>query len=312
MKVLVAYDGSTSADAAIVELQRAGLPSQAEARVVCVGDDGLTLAEDADVREADSDSSWRSRLAGAEALAEKASRQIAFSFPQWKVSFEALWGSPAKILLETSAWWHPDLIVAGSHGRSPVARLFLGSVSLELIHKAACSVRVVRAGRSFIPRSPIRIIIGNDGSTEAEAVIQAVRKRSWPEKTEAQIISVVQTLVPTVTTLEASTYAQEPAFTVIRELDERERIRLQNVADDSTNILRRAGLMATSTVVDGDPREVILAEAELSNADAIFVGARGLGRMERLMLGSVSTHIVTHARCTVEVVRQTMASRVPR
>ena len=71
MKVLVAYDGSTSADAAIVELQRVGLPSQAEARVVCVGDDGLTLAEDADVREADSDSSWRLRLAGAEAACRK-------------------------------------------------------------------------------------------------------------------------------------------------------------------------------------------------------------------------------------------------
>jgi len=48
---------------------------------------------------------------------------------------------------------------------------------------------------------------------------------------------------------------------------------------------------------------MILAEAALSNADAIFVGARGLGRVERLLLGSVSSHIVTHAGCAVEVVR---------
>ena len=90
----------------------------------------------------------------------------------------------------------------------------------------------------------------------------------------------------------------------MREVDERERIRLCKVAEDSENILRRAGLVVTSTVVDGDPRELILAEAELSNSDAIFIGARGVGRVERLLLGSVSTHILTHARCTVEVVRR--------
>jgi nucleotide-binding universal stress UspA family protein len=55
--------------------------------------------------------------------------------------------------------------------------------------------------------------------------------------------------------------------------------------------------------MDGDPREVIVVAADLSKADAIFVGARGLGRVERFLLGSVSTHILTHAHCTVEVVR---------
>jgi len=81
------------------------------------------------------------------------------------------------------------------------------------------------------------------------------------------------------------------------------RFRLRNIAAESVNALRRAGLTATSVVVDGDPREVILEVAERSCADAIFVGARGMGRVERLILGSVSHHIVAHAHCTVEVVR---------
>jgi nucleotide-binding universal stress UspA family protein len=147
------------------------------------------------------------------------------------------------------------------------------------------------------------MIVANDGSTEADAVIRGAERRPWPEKTEAHIVSVVQTLVPKPDPLEANTFAREPAFAVIRDADERERVRLQNVAESSANRLRHAGLTTTATVVDGEPGQVIVAEANRLNADAILMGARGLGRMERFLLGSVSSHIATHAQCTVEVVR---------
>jgi nucleotide-binding universal stress UspA family protein len=306
MKILIAYDGSMSADAAIEDLRRAGLPQQAEALVVCVEDGGLPSPNEMGKMETDSDDSWRSRLADAEKLADKASKSVRSYFPGWTISVEALWGSAAKVILDTRDRWHPDLLVVGSHGRSRVARLFLGSVSLELIHKVPCSVRVSRASGLSTGTRPIRIIIGNDGSLASDAVIRSIAARSWPQNTEAQIISAVQTLVPgaAATVLEANTYAQEPAYSVICEADERERARLRNVAEDSANSLRSAGLIVTCAVIDADPREAILTAAEASQADAIFVGARGLGRMERLLLGSVSTYIVMHAHCTVEVVRQ--------
>jgi nucleotide-binding universal stress UspA family protein len=307
MKILIGYDGSTCSDAAIEDLRRAGLPPESEAFVVCVAD-GSVPSPDELTQEAESDVSWKSKLEGADKLAQKAGNKIASYFPRWTVSAEGLWGSPGQVLLDTAEWWHPDLIVVGSHGRSPVARLFLGSVSLELVHKAACSVRVTRTCGAPVHSGPIRIIIGSDGSTEAEAVIASVARRSWPEKTEVQIISAVQTLVPVTTTaLEANTFMQEPAYTVICEIDERERNRLHAVSEAAVDLLRREGLTVTSSVLDGDPRDIILAGADLANADAIFLGARGLGRVERLLLGSVSSHIVSHAHCTVEVVRNTQA-----
>jgi nucleotide-binding universal stress UspA family protein len=269
--------------------------------IACVADGGLVLP---DLLEPDSPDSWRSKLAEADWLADLAAKRVQSHFPGAHVSHEALWGDPAKIILQTVAWWRPDLIVAGSHGRSRVSRLFLGSVSLELIHRAPCSVRIVRTRDTVPNRGPVRIVIATDGSQEADAVIRSVASRSWPEKTEAKIVCVVQTLVPVAATaLEANTYATQPAYSVIQEADERLRFRLRNVAGESINALSRKGMLASSAVVDGDPREIILAEAELLNADAIFVGARGLGRMERLLLGSVSTHIVAGAHCTVEVVR---------
>jgi nucleotide-binding universal stress UspA family protein len=301
MKILVAYDGSGAANAAVDDLRKAGLPEPGEARIVCVANGEVQTHESA---KTEVGSSWTSKLAEAEALAETATDRLLRNFPNWSVTSEALWGEPAKVLLEACARWHPDLLVVGSHGRSKIARMFLGSVSLELVHKAPCSVRITRGGGSSDRRGPIHLVIGNDGSPESEAAIRSVSGRRWPENTEAKIVSVVQPLVPVTTALDASTFAQEPAYAVIRAADERMRLHFANIASESTNLLRRAGLIATHSIFDGDPREVLLTEANEWKADTIFVGARGLGPMERLFLGSVSSHIVTHAHCTVEVVRR--------
>jgi nucleotide-binding universal stress UspA family protein len=300
MRILIAYDGSISADAAIDDLRRAGLPELSEARIICVADSGSHAPEPSD--RADNGASWTSKVAVAEALAERAAARMRSYFPQWTVFSEGLWGAPAKIILDTTGWWLPDLLVVGSHGHSPVERLFIGSVSLELIHKAPCSVRVARAVPS-VRDHPIQIVVGDDGSARAATVLRAVAQRAWPKNTEAQIVSVVETLAPVATAIDASTYAQEPAYSVIHEADERRRFRLKSSAAESTNILRRSGLIVSSAIVDGDPREAIVAAAEAANADAIFVGARGLGRMERLLMGSVSSYVVNHAHCSVEVVR---------
>jgi nucleotide-binding universal stress UspA family protein len=305
VRILIAYDGSISGDAAIEDLRRAGLPPDAEALIVCVADKSLARSEPSGAGDPaiEHDGSWRSKLAEADALVATARERIRSHFPQWSVSSKALWGSPAKVVLDTTGWWHPDLLVVGSHGRSCLTRLFLGSVSLDLIHNAACSVRVTRAAESPRADGPIRIVLGIDGSEEAAKVIRLVAARSWPKETEAQIISALQTLVPITEDLDASTFAQEPAYSVIREADEQLRVRLGKIATESADALRRAGLIATTHVVEGDPRETILMAAWAAGADTIFVGARGHGRMERLLLGSVSSYIVTHAACSVEVVR---------
>ena len=78
---------------------------------------------------------------------------------------------------------------------------------------------------------------------------------------------------------------------------------LQYLGEQSVQRLAGAGLTASSTVVDGDPKETLISEAGRWKADTVFVGARGLGVVGRLLLGSVSGAVVTHAPCTVEIVR---------
>jgi nucleotide-binding universal stress UspA family protein len=54
----------------------------------------------------------------------------------------------------------------------------------------------------------------------------------------------------------------------------------------------------------GDPGPMLTWVAEQEGSDAIVVGSHGHGRFKRLVLGSVSEHVVRHAPCPVLVVRQ--------
>jgi nucleotide-binding universal stress UspA family protein len=53
-------------------------------------------------------------------------------------------GNPAHEIVEEAERWGADLVVVGSHGRRGLARLALGSVSRQIVHRAHCSVLVVR------------------------------------------------------------------------------------------------------------------------------------------------------------------------
>jgi nucleotide-binding universal stress UspA family protein len=121
-----------------------------------------------------------------------------------------------------------------------------------------------------------------------------------------RVLAVLQSLVPVPTTvpaLESHTFASEEAYRVIEEADERERIRLHETVELAAELLQKAGLSVTPVVIEGDARHEINAEAARWHADSVFVGARGLGAIDRLLLGSVSREVLAHAPCAVEIVR---------
>jgi nucleotide-binding universal stress UspA family protein len=68
---------------------------------------------------------------------------------------------------------------------------------------------------------------------------------------------------------------------------------------------RAGGAEATGLTWEGDPGESIVEASEAESADLIVVGTHERGTVGRLFLGSVSDHVVRHARCPVMVVRPT-------
>ncbi len=64
------------------------------------------------------------------------------------VSFLVWTGDPGDMIIEAAEAEHADMVLVGSHGRGPVGRLLLGSVSEFVVRNAPCPVLVVR------PREP--------------------------------------------------------------------------------------------------------------------------------------------------------------
>ena len=88
------------------------------------------------------------------------------------------------------------------------------------------------------------------------------------------------------------------------------RLAAQDVIDRAMaklNTIEDKTLKISTEIIEGPPRQVIVDEAEAWHADLIIMGSRGLGAWNRLLLGSVSSGVVHHANCSVEIVRRTKA-----
>ena len=68
-------------------------------------------------------------------------------------------------------------------------------------------------------------------------------------------------------------------------------------------ILTEAGIEAQFHEPSGDPARVIERKAEEGGYDTIILGSRGLGGLARVLQGSVSEHVATHAKTTVVIAR---------
>ena len=84
---------------------------------------------------------------------------------------------------------------------------------------------------------------------------------------------------------------------------DQERSRLEADAQMLVARGRRDGIDVSFLVWTGDPGDQIVAAAEAEHVDMIVVGSHGRGTVGRLLLGSVSEHVVRNASCPVLVVR---------
>jgi nucleotide-binding universal stress UspA family protein len=145
MKILVAYDGSPSADAAVEEVIRRPWTEGSEVRIVTVIEPNIGLATagltevyvplyervHATIRE-----DAYGRIQGA---LKKLQRR-----PDIKASYDLREGDAKRALLDAIREWKADLVIAGSRGANGLARLFLGSVCHALVTHAPCNVEIVK------------------------------------------------------------------------------------------------------------------------------------------------------------------------
>lgn len=312
LKVLIGYDGSSYADAALADLTSAGLPRATSVLVataceICPPDPPLSGEEATEavlptgrVSTALARACERAMKAQGDAclLAMGASERVRKLKPMWEVAAEVLSGSPALEIIRRARDWQADLIVVGSRGRSALGRLVSGSVSLKVAAEASCSVRVGRRALRDADTTPSRIIVGVDGSAGAERAVRVVSSRAWLGKTQVRVVAVDD--------------GREPMRIAEVLLDETAlvtgcnegAVRARLMAEWAREELTLAGFAVSTEIRQGDPQRVLLEEARAWDAHSIFIGSRGLGGGDEVSgLSRVAAGLVAGAHCSVEVVR---------
>lgn len=288
MKVLLAVDSSTRSEALVNEVAGRPWPNGTQITVLTVLDveDFLSSANYREnVRETENKA--------ATSMVQEIARRLAS--PAIETLAKVIENYPALGIVDYAKQWGADLIFVGSHGHAGMGKFLIGSVARVVAHNAPCSVEIVRA----TPRDAsgtMKILLATDGSEFSNAAARSIAARPWPKGTEVKVVSVIDEALPVI----------DPWYTagVWLEGHRAEKTREAEIAVEAAkNILCAAGLKATTELLMGGARWLILNEAREWGANLIALGSHGRRGMQRLLMGSVSEAVALHANCSVEITR---------
>ena len=147
----------------------------------------------------------------------------------------------------------------------------------------------------------MKILLAVDGSDFSLAAADEVARRPWPAGSEVKVLSVVEP--PVLPTTE--TWALPDTYYF--ELERAGKERAQSAVDSAEKLIRKGQEPppeVTALITEGHTVSVIIDEAERWGADLIVVGSHGYRGLKRFLLGSVAGAVVSHANCSVEIVRR--------
>ena len=302
MKLLLAYDGSDSARAAV--RAAAELLPGADTVVLAVYESPVRLEHlvathssgaterVADLRRMMKDEAMAVAKEGAELAAEgglAAEAQTA-----------ATSGSAWPAIREEATRQECAVLVCGSRGRGGLSRAWLGSTSSALVHHATLPTLVVPE-QSPDPRGPL--LLAYDGSEPARTAIETAAALFSGRSTV--VVHVWETPLPHWRSGHAVTATP---LSEIRELaddlDELLANSAREQAQEGADLARRRGLGARAESIESSTGvwRALIETAQSTDAGVVAVGSRGRGAFASTILGSVSSALVHNAELPVLIV----------
>jgi nucleotide-binding universal stress UspA family protein len=228
------------------------------------------------------------------ALSQDAERSLAAAAKAAgpRVTHKMLQGVPRSAIVD-AAESDPavDLIVVGTHGRTGLARVLLGSVAEKVVRHAPCSVLVVKPDVESSGFS--HVFVPTDYSEEARCAIDAAAELVSPGGAGITLFHVVELPIA---------FTGEP---VIPDLYRNAGAQSSKSLDAAAAELRaRVKVPVTTRQRVGRAGSETLAALETDRTiDLVVMGSHGRTGLQRMLLGSVAEKVVRHARCPVLVAR---------
>jgi nucleotide-binding universal stress UspA family protein len=195
-----------------------------------------------------------------------------------------------------------DLIVLGTHGRTGLEHILLGSTAERVVVQAPCPVLTVRLERA--PPLP--------GKAPAVVAAPAIRKILVPiDFSDCSLDALEYALqaakqfgaaITILHVMESASYSLD--FSLIHAGEARaQRERLEARLKDLTALLRREGLTADHVLRGGLPTDSVLDWSREEAYDLIVMGTHGRRGVSHLVSGSVAEAVLRRASCPVLTVK---------
>jgi nucleotide-binding universal stress UspA family protein len=266
-RVLSGTDGSERAEEAVGRAAQLASVIGAALDIVYVIDTGRPH-DDADVEPK------------AEAVLDRAEAIAARSVA---ASAKVVAGDPAEALVEEVTDHGVDVICVGPDAGLLGGRVRVGRVAAHVLRHAPCSVLVGREAGSTFPESILCGVDGSSTSTETAGLAATIAVAAGAEVRLPHVVPVFE--------------SDEKEGTL--DDDESDPQEIESAAQAA----RAIGVRLIRERALGRPEHAILEAAGRERSDLVAVGSRGLSGVARVLLGSVSEYVATHAHCSVLVVR---------
>lgn len=296
MRILLALDGSPSADRARALVASLAWPTGTTVRVVAALDVAPALWGGPWIPAIPVDADRLEEEAVAELTRVLQEAQPALEATGLTVEAELLRGRPSAAVVEDAKLWGPDLIVVGSRGHGPVETAVLGSVSAAIVDHASCPVLVARGDHAA------RVILAEDGSPAGMAARDLVAAWTAFATIPVVVVGVVDVAAPWRSGIAPTMFAA--AMDVYTEMITNARTTHREIVAATEAHLRAAGRTVSGELREGDPADQLRRAATDPAGDLIVVGSRGHVGISRLVMGSVAHAVLTHAHCSVLVVKR--------
>ena len=191
-----------------------------------------------------------------------------------------------------------DLIVMGTHGRTGLQHVLLGSTAERTMRLAPCPVLTVRAADGETPptstAAPLirRLLVPVDFS---DCSLEAVEYAAGLARQFSATVTLLHVLEPV-------TYGLDFTLLPIGGQEQHRRQAEARVAELAA-ALQQKRVTATSQVLGGLPIDGVLRTAEALQSDIIVMGTHGRRGVSHLLLGSVVEGVMRRAPCPVLAVK---------
>lgn len=187
-----------------------------------------------------------------------------------------------------------SVIVLGTHGRSGVRRLVLGSVAEEVVRKAPCPVLTV--GRGATAASSLQggtLLVPIDFSEYQVRLLAHARELArMYDMTLALFHAIELKGLPDA----YGVYANPPEPGVLTD-------RTKEVIEKRANELREKGIHTRVLVRNGHPAVEILDAADELDVNLLAIATHGRSGVDRMLMGSVAEKVLRRAPCPVFTVK---------